>query len=344
MAYPEILEDIKKCIALDVPGKVPIFGISMDFDIKYCGINRVEYGRNLEKIVESSIKVVREFDYDWILLHPDDYIEFEGIIKTKESEKFPARPAEYIKPTLENIKKLKIPNFRKDFRMPIYLEALSKIKEVMGDNICLTGRLAAPFSSAALIFGISETMMLTIEGTDILKRALDFFIKLQIEWGIEQIKSGADAIWIGDCVASSQFISPGIYEMFAAEGAKIVSEEIKRIGGIAYFHAAESSEHHLKIMSDLGFDIINIGEGIDIKEAKRIIGDKVCISGNLAPIKVLENGTVENIKKETKRIMIDGKENGGFIFNTEEGISDQTPEENLRMMIETAKKYRYYNN
>ena len=29
----EVLEDIKKCIALDIPGKVPIFGISMDFDI-----------------------------------------------------------------------------------------------------------------------------------------------------------------------------------------------------------------------------------------------------------------------------------------------------------------------
>ncbi len=344
MAYSEVLEDIKKCIDLDIPGKVPIFEISMDFDIKYCGINRVEYGRNLEKIVESSIKVVREFDYDWILLHPDDYIEFEGIIKTKESEKFPARPAEYIKPSAENIKKFKIPDFKKDFRMPVYLEAISRVKEIFGDTVCVNGRLAAPFSSAALIFGISETMMLTIEGTDALKRSLDFFIELQIEWGIEQIKSGADAIWIGDCVASSQFISPGIYERFAAVGAKTVSEEIKKAGGISYYHAAESSKPHLKIMSDLGFDIINIGEGIDIKEAKRIIGDKVCISGNLAPIKVLENGTVENVKKETKRIMLDGKENGGFIFNTEEGISDQTPEENLRTMIKTAKKYRYYNN
>jgi len=344
VAYPEVLKDIKKCIALEVPGKVPIFGTSMDFDIKYCGINRVEYGGNLEKIVESSTKVAREFDYDWILLHPDDYIEFERIIKTIVNEKFPARPVEYLKPSLENIKKFKIPDFKRDLRMPVYLEAISRVKEIFGDTICITGRLAAPFSSAALIFGISETMMLTIEGTDTLKRALEFFTELQIEWGKEQIRAGANAIWIGDCVASSQFISPGIYEMFAAEGAKIVSKEIKRANGIAYYHAAESSRSHLKIMSDLGFDIINIGEGIDIKEAKRIISNRVCISGNLAPIKVLENGTIENVKEETKRIMLDGKENGGFIFNTEEGISDQTPEENLRMMIRTAKKYRYYNN
>ena len=344
MAYPNILEDVKKCIALDAPGKVPIFAISMDFDIKYCGINRIDYGRIFKKMVESSIKVVKEFDYDWILLHPDDYIEFEGIIKTKEDKKIPARPAGYIEPTLENIKKLKIPNFRKDFRMPVYLEALSKIKEIMGNDICLTGRLAAPFSSAALIFGISETMMLTIENNDIMRRVLDYSIALQIEWGREQIKSGADAIWIGDCVASSKFISPNTYERFAAKGAKIVSEEIKKAGGIAYYHAAESSKHHLEIMSDLGFDIINIGEEIEIKEAKEFINDKVCISGNLSPIKVLENGTIEDIKRETKKIMLDGKENGGFIFNTEEGIPDPTPEENIRAMIKTAKKYRYYSN
>ena len=344
MAYKGVLEDIEKCITLNIPNQVPVFAISNEFDLNYFGITHREYERNFEKMVQNSVESVRKFNYDWILLHPDDYIEFEGIINTKENENdnIPVMPSGYIKPTFENIKKFKIPDFKKDLRMPVYLEALSQIKKIMGNNICLTGRLAAPFSSAALIFGVQETMMLTIEGNDILKEAIKFFTELQIEWGREQIKAGAHAIWIGDCVASSNFISPVIYEKFAAEGLKEVTKEIKKIGGITYYHAAEKSKSHLNIMPDLGIDIVNIGEGIDIKEAKEILMGKVCISGNLSPIKILANRTAEDVKKETKRIMEEGKKEGGFIFNTEEGIPYYTPVKNIQAMMDTAKEYSYY--
>lgn len=226
--------------------------------------------------------------------------------------------------------------------MPIYLEALSRIKSALGNTVCLTSRLSTPFDSAAFIFGITDTLMLTIENKDLLKRAMDFFLEMEAVWAKEVIKAGADAIWISACQESSSFISPKTFEEFAAQGAKDISNLIKKEGGIAYFHGAESSKPHLEIAGGLGFDIINIGEGIDIGEAKKIIGKKVCISGNISTIKTLMNGTVEDVESETKRIMMDGMKDGGYIFNTEENTPFQVPEKNLRKMIETARKYGTY--
>jgi len=344
MAYKGVIEDIQKCILLKEPSRIPVFAISMEFDIYNLSISHRDYERNFEKMVFSSIKSVEKFDYDWVLLHPDDYIEFEGIVETikKEDTSIPVIAKNYIKPTQEILEEFRMPDFKKDLRMPVYLEALKEIKNKLGDSICLTGRLAAPFSSAALVFGISETMILTTERSDILNKALNFFTELQINWGIEQVRAGADAIWIGDCVASSNFISAETFQKFAAPGIKAVAKELKKYGCINYYHAAEKSISHLKLMPDMGIDIVNIGEGIDILEAKELIGSRICISGNLSPIKVLANGSVDDVRVEVKRIINSGKKGGGYIFNTEEGIPYYTPVENVKAMMETAREFGRY--
>lgn len=54
------------------------------------------------------------------------------------------------------------------------------------------------------------------------------------------------------------------------------------------------------------------------------------------------NGTIEDVEKETKRIMLDGMKDGGYIFNTEENTPVQVPERNIKKMIETARKYGIY--
>lgn len=344
MAYKGILEDIRKCISLKQPSRVPVFAVSMEFDIWNLGIPHRDYERKLDKMVSASVDAVKRFDYDWVLLHPDDYIELEGIVDTflKEDDSIPVMPRQYITAVEENLIKFKIPDFRKDLRMPVYLNAIKEIKNLLGDSVCLTGRVAAPFSTAALVFGISETMILTIEKEDFLNKALKFFTELQISWAEEQIKAGVDSIWIGDCVASSNFISTGTFEKFAAPPLKELTRKIKQDGCIAHYHAEEKSAAHLKLMADTGVDIINVGEGIDMAEAKSLIGNKVCISGNLAPIKVLANGKKEDVEREVESIVKKGKIGGGYIFNTEEGVPYYTPRENVEAMIKTVRKFGAY--
>ena len=68
------------------------------------------------------------------------------------------------------------------------------VKSHFGDTVCVTGRIAAPFSSATLAFGISEIMTLVYENPRFVREAARFFEEYQIRFGLDQIAAGADAI------------------------------------------------------------------------------------------------------------------------------------------------------
>ena len=76
------------------------------------------------------------------------------------------------------------------------------IKETLGDSVCLVGRIAAPFSTLTLIVGIEATLMLMLEDPGLLKRYLEFFVEYNDVVAAAQLAAGADALWLGDCVAT----------------------------------------------------------------------------------------------------------------------------------------------
>ena len=155
--------------------------------------------------------------------------------------------------------------------MDQYLRALRQIKDELGDTICLCGQIAAPFTSCSLIFGVSDTLTLIFEDQELLKKTSEFFVDLQIEWGKAQLNAGADALWLGDCVASSSFISPQQYREFASQGASKVSEALQKEGGYIFYHTGDKSLTHLQLAAYLGFSALNIGEGIDMAKVIEFI-------------------------------------------------------------------------
>ena len=70
--------------------------------------------------------------------------------------------------TREILNSLRVPDADKDGRMPVHLEALAGIKSAYGDSLLLSGRVAAPFSSVALLYGIREGLILELIGRFVL--------------------------------------------------------------------------------------------------------------------------------------------------------------------------------
>jgi uroporphyrinogen decarboxylase len=173
---------------------------------------------------------------------------------------------------------------------------------------------------------------------DLLRAACDFFVDVQIDWGLAQFEAGAHALWLGDCNAMSNLISAEQYKRFAFEPCARVIEAYNKAGGLTFLHNSEEAVSHLQIAVELGASCINVGPGIDIGRAKEVLRGKVCLSGNLDPIKVLLNGKPEEIAAEADRIIRIAGLDGGFMFNTGEMNPRDVPEENMRAMIRAAKK------
>ena len=87
-----------------------------------------------------------------------------------------------------------------------------------------------------------------------------------------------------------------------------------------------------------GADVISIDWRISMAEARKRLGDRVAIQGNLDPCTLL--GPKERIETRAKEIL---QQAGpvGHILNLGHGILPQTPVENARAFIETAKSYRH---
>jgi uroporphyrinogen decarboxylase len=342
VAYKGVLDDIRKCVNLQQPGRIPVFAESEEFDVRMSGMTYEEYCQDAEKMARVQIMAVEKYDYDWAWLQVDDCIEFEILgVGVKGQENILRATCDYLPAGAETLKKLPMPDPKKSGRMPVLLGALSKIKTHFKDTVCVTGRAAAPFSCVGLLYGIEEAMTLPYSDPALLRETMEFFVELQIKFGLAQFEAGADAIWFGDCNASSHLLSPELYRQFALEPAKRVIEAYKKAGGLVFYHASEEGKS-LPIMTQLGTSALTSGPGLDIKEAVKVTAGKVCYLGNLDPIRILQNGTPQQVEAETIRIMEEGKKANGFLFSSGEMIPRETPEENMVTMVRTAKKYGKY--
>ncbi len=338
MAYDGVIDDIRKCVNLTRPGQIPVFATSEEFDVRWHGIAYADYCKDARLMAECQIAAVEEFDYDWCWLQVDDCIEFEPLgVVTKGDTNILRATSGYPPPTFDTLRRLRMPDPYKDGRMPVLLDAIHKVRSRFGDTVCVTGRTAAPFSSVGLLYGLQETMLLPHSNPELMRETLEFFVELQTRFGKAQFEAGAHAIWFGDCNASSHLISPASYKQWAFEPAKRVTEEYIKSGGLVFYHASEEGKS-LPVMTELGVSALSPGPGIDVADALAVTRGKVCFVGNLDPIGVIMNGTPEDVKRETTRIVEAGKKIEGFMFNAGEMIPRDTPEQNMRMMIQTAKQ------
>ena len=95
----------------------------------------------------------------------------------------------------------------------------------------------------------------------------------------------------------------------------------------------------LESIAASGCDGVGLDWTIDIGEARRRIGDRVALQGNLDPAILLS--TPEAVHRETLRVLdAFGPGDSGHVFNLGHGISQHTPPENVSVLVETVHAYR----
>ncbi|OGD21194.1 MAG: hypothetical protein A2W03_10490 [Candidatus Aminicenantes bacterium RBG_16_63_16] len=337
--YDGVMDDIRTCISLGVPKKIPVFALSEEFDVKWYGRhNYEETCQDGDKMAETWIAATEAFDYDWAWLQVDDCFEFEPLgVGCFGQDNILRATRGYLPPSRETLKGLKVPNPLKDGRMPEKLKAIKLVRRRFGDRACVCGANAAPFSSACLLFGLTEALMMIHTDPELLQAACDFFVDVQVAWGLAQLDAGAHALWLGDCNAMSNLISAEQYKRFAFEPCARVIEAYQKAGGLTFLHNSEESVPHIEISAQSGASVINVGPGIDIGRAKEALRGKVCLGGNLDPIRVLMHGKPEEVAAEAERIIRVAAPGGGFIFNTGEMNPRDTPVENMQAMLRGAR-------
>ena len=81
---------------------------------------------------------------------------------------------------------------------------------------------------------------------------------------------------------------------------------------------------------------------IDLAEAKQMIGDRVCLKGNIDIVYVIKNGTPDMVRSSVRKAIEDAASGGGFILSTSDSIRDASPRENVLAYFQTARESGVY--
>ncbi len=81
-------------------------------------------------------------------------------------------------------------------------------------------------------------------------------------------------------------------------------------------------------------------EATDMVKAKEILGDTVCIRGNV-PLSILIGGTPDDVRAYCKKLIDTVGKGGGYIMDSATGLDDAKPE-NVKAMFEYTKEYGVY--
>lgn len=338
MAYPGVMDDIRAAVALERPARLPVFLCSEEADVRLCGSRYDRYNAIATEMARVQIEAIERFDYDWAWLQVDDCIEFEplGVGVQGGGDILPAT-CRYLPATDASLAHLRRHAYRVEGRMAVLLEAIGLVKAHFGDRVCVTGRVAAPFSSVTLAFGITETMLLLYDGPEFVQEALQVLGEYQLRFGLDQIAAGADALWVGDCNASGHLISPGLYREFAQEPASRLSRGLRAAGADVFYHASEESPAMLDLQADAGFSVLSVGPGLPLAEARGIVGRRVCLCGNVDPIAVLSQGTPEMVRAAVEQTVATISATGGHILNSGEMVPRDTPEANIQAFVDAGR-------
>lgn len=153
------------------------------------------------------------------------------------------------------------------------------------------------------------------------------------------------------CVGGSGtlvFQSVDIFRQIAFPAVKRGIELATEAGFPTHIHSCGPEKELVKIMAeetDLTvidpLEVPPMGD-CDLAELKKLYGGKIVLKGNLHTTEVMLKGSVDDVVAASKKAIDDAAEGGGFILSTGDQCGRDTPDENLRAMVETARTYGRY--
>jgi hypothetical protein len=151
----------------------------------------------------------------------------------------------------------------------------------------------------------------------------------------------ARTVILGAVRGSADFISPKMFEKFCLPFLVRAAHAAVASGLRIQYHFDTNWTPMLEYFRDLppksGF--LHMDERTDIVEAKRILGDHLCLFGNLKP-SLFTLGTEEEVERRVKEIIDGCAAGGGLIISAE--LTADSKFELVDKMVQVTKSYGVY--
>ena len=241
-----------------------------------------------------------------------------------------------------DIDKLSVPDPARELKYVI--DAVALIRRELGGRIPLIGFAGSPWTVATYMvegggsktFGIIKRMM--YEAPAELHRLLELLAKSTIEYLNAQIGAGAQAVMLFDTWGG--ILTPVQYREFSLHYmATIVAglrreSEGRRVPNIVF---TKGGGAWLAEIAGSGCDALGVDWTTDLGEARRAVGDRAALQGNLDPSALF--APPDALRAETLRVLRSFGPGPGHVFNLGHGITPDVDPERVAVLVETVRGF-----
>lgn len=238
--------------------------------------------------------------------------------------------------SMEDVERLPAPQVG-DGRTGIYVEAISKAKELIADRPVFAG-VIGPYSLAGRLMDVSQIMMNSIVEPEMvhatLRKSTDFLKKYICAYR----DAGADGVIIAEPAAG--LLPPDMSLEFSAKYIREIVNALQDETFIIIYHNCGNA---------VGFMVPEIlttecaafhfGNAVEMADMLEKMPSDVLTMGNLDPVSVLRNGTPERVRAETLRIMEQCCSYHNFLISSGCDIPPATPWSNLDAFFAAVEEF-----
>jgi uroporphyrinogen decarboxylase len=221
------------------------------------------------------------------------------------------------------------------------VEATQTLSKRYRKEFVIATQCWAGFTMAGKVIGPEKEMLLLYDEPDFVKAVADFANRLWIEGLKIFMEAGADMPTPIDPLAMPELIGRKLYNEFAFPLEKSMVKEIKESECYSHLHICGNIETILEDLVETGTSIISFDQKTNLFEAKKKVGDKMTLWGNVDPARMLL-GTPEEIMNLSKECIKTAAPGGGYILAPGCDTAKMAPNESFFAMCDAAVKFGRY--
>lgn len=215
-------------------------------------------------------------------------------------------------------------------------DAIRAICKEAGPDVPVIGFAAAPWTLACYMIegrtrgDVSRAKQMLREEPQAVRELLERIARATAEYLKSQIAAGAAVVQLFDTWAIE--LTPDEYEAFELPATQMVLQALgaPEVPKILF---AKGSARHLENMAQSGAQVLSVDANTDLAEARRLLGNRVALQGNVDPTTLLgDEATIRRAAREA----IEKTGGLGHILNLGHGILPNTPVANARAFVEAG--------
>jgi uroporphyrinogen decarboxylase len=238
--------------------------------------------------------------------------------------------------------RLGVPDPETDLRY--VMDAVRLIRRELGGRVPLIGFAGSPWTLACYMIegggssSFARAKALALEDPATMQRLLDTLVEAVAQYLAAQAAAGAQALMLFDTWGG--LLAPAMFREFSLRALAAIVARLRAdpvAGTLPLILFSKGANGHLEALADTGCDALGVDWTIDIGEARRRVGARVALQGNLDPAVLAASPAA--IRAQARAVIDAFGPDPGHVFNLGHGITPDIDPAHVAVLVDAVHEF-----